>query len=617
MQALRPVRPRAWLAALMILVQAVSVFGQGTSTAAQPQAQTPPPQTPPPAPQTPAPPPSQQLPTPPLAPPPPQAPARAPAPPASEAPPIQEQITTGPMRKLSVDEAVQLALEQNLDVQVERINPRLQDLTIEQVATVWTPNLAGQVNFNSTTVPPDSLLAGAEDTLTSDQLFGTVGVEQLLPWYGTGYSVGWDASRRTSNNIFASFNPRLFSSLSFNVTQPLLQGFTIDGNRAQFLVQKKNREISDVQLREMVVNTIRQVRNAYWDLVAARYNLVVAQASLDLARQTLKDNRTRVEVGTMAPIDIVQAEAEVARNEESAIIAVELIDTVEDRLRSLIFDPKQPEFWNMNLDLTDPPQLPTGTADVDIEAAVRNALDKRTDLQQLRKQIEAQDINIRFYKNQTLPSLDAVFDYGLQALGGVQVIREPNPDNPFEPGEIIGEVTEGFGSVLGTLFSADFPQWTVGVRVGYPLGRSSAEANLARSRLAYEQTGLILRAQELAVATEVRQVGRNLNTNRKRFESTRSARLLAERRLEAEQKKFSVGLSTSFEVFQAQRDLTQARNNELSAILDYVKSTVDFEAVQEAGVGGAGGFATGPLGQGGAGATTISGGGGTQNQRQQ
>jgi outer membrane protein TolC len=517
---------------------------------------------------------------------------------AVKAAPILEQLGGGSVRKLSVDEAVQLALEQNLDVQVERINPQLQDLAIEQAEGVWKPNLTGQLNFNSNTTPPDSILSGADLALTSKQLFGTGGIDQVLP-FGTSYSVGWDASRRTSNNTFSSFNPRLGSSVSFNLTQPLLRGLKIDGNRATFLVQKKNREITDVALRAQIVTTMRQVRNAYWNLVGARYNLMVAQLTLDISRQTLRDNRTRVEVGTMAPIDIVQAEAEVARNAESAIIAAAQIDQFEDVLRALIFDPKQVDFWKMDLDLTEPPQLPK-PEDVDIEAAVKSALDKRTDLIQLRMGLEAQQINLRFYNDQLKPQLNAVVDYGLSGLGGVQTFRGPSedPDNPFQPGPIIGTVEKGFGDVLGDIFGFDFPGWTVGAVFSMPLGKSVQKAQYQRNKLLYTQQELSLRNQELSVATEVRVAGRNVNTNRRRVDSTRAARILTLRQLEAAQKKFSVGLATSLDVLVAQRDLTNARNNELTAIIDYVKSLVDFEAVQEAGVG-AGLLVSGPAGNGG------------------
>jgi outer membrane protein len=522
------------------------------------------------------------------------APAQTPPPvAATQAAPIQEQRGGGPIRKLALDEAVQLALEQNLDVQVERLNPQIQDFAIELVRTAWTPNIGGTMNYNNTASVPDNLLAGAQDareTLSTKQLFGSIAFDQLLPT-GTSYSVGWDASRRVTNNIFSNFNPRLFSTLTFSVAQPLLQGFKVDGTRTQLLVQQKNREISDVQLRQQIVTTVRNVRNQYWSLVGARFNLIVAQASLDLARQTLRDNRTRVEVGTMAPIDIVQAEAEVARNEEAAIIAAAAIDQNEDALRALIFDPKVPDFWTMDLELTEAPPQPSAAADVDIEAAVKTALEKRTDLIQLRKQMEASDINIRFYKNQTLPNLTALVDYGSSGLGGLQVLRGES-DNPFQPGPIIGELEKGFGSVQSDVFTLDFPQWTFGVQVSYPLGKSASEVNLARTRLAYTQQQISLRSQELAVATEVRNAGRNVNTNRKRVESTRAARVFSERQLEAAQKKFAVGLATSLDMLIAQRDLTNARNNELNAMVDYAQSLVEFEAVQEAGVGG--GFAAAP-----------------------
>ncbi len=212
--------------------------------------------------------------------------------------------------------------------------------------------------------------------------------------------------------------------------QPLLRGFKIDVNRAQFRISKKNQEITDVQLRQQIVATTRAVRLAYWTLVGARYNLGVAQASLDISRQTLRDNRTRVEVGTMAPIDVVGAEAEVARNEESAIIAAAQIDEAEDALRALIFDPGAADFWTMDLDLADAPQLPTSSVDVDVEGAVKVALGKRTDLIQVRKQLEISQINLDLAKDNTKPQVNAVVSYGLNGVGGVQVQR--GPDDPDE-----------------------------------------------------------------------------------------------------------------------------------------------------------------------------------------
>ena len=570
---------RAALVALVMAVLPASGFGQAAPAPAQPQ-----PAPAQPAPAQPAP--VQPVPAPPVLPAPtPAGQGTATAPP-SQAAPIQEQKGGGPVRRLTIEDAVQVALEQNLDVQVERINPQIAAAQVDIARGVWLPQLTSSMQFRNSDQVPNSFLSGAQDTLTSRSFSGTAGYEQLLP-SGTSLTVGWDAARSTSNNTFSSFNPQLSSSISFDLVQPLLSGLRIDVNRAQFKISKKNQEITDVQLRQRIVATSRAVRIAYWNLVGTRYNLGVAQASLDISRQTLRDNRTRVEVGTMAPIDVVGAEAEVARNEEAAIVAASQIDAAEDQLRALIFDPKSPEFWTMDLELADAPQLPQTRTDVDVEGAVRVAMEKRTDLIQLRKQLEISQINLDLAKDSTKPQLNAVVNYGLNGLGGVLVTErgEPDPNNPFDPGPVLATTSKGFGSVLGDLFGFDFPTWTVGVQVRYPLGNNAQKVNAARQRLAYTGSELNLRSAELGVASEVRSVARNVNTNRKRVESTTSARVFSERQLDAARKKFAVGLAQSIDVLIAQRDLATARFNELSAIIDYVKSLVDFETVQEGGTG--------------------------------
>ena len=570
---------RAALVALVMAVLPASGFGQAAPAPAQPQ-----PAPAQPAPAQPAP--VQPVPAPPVLPAPtPAGQGTATAPP-SQAAPIQEQKGGGPVRRLTIEDAVQVALEQNLDVQVERINPQIAAAQVDIARGVWLPQLTSSMQFRNSDQVPNSFLSGAQDTLTSRSFSGTAGYEQLLP-SGTSLTVGWDAARSTSNNTFSSFNPQLSSSISFDLVQPLLSGLRIDVNRAQFKISKKNQEITDVQLRQRIVATSRAVRIAYWNLVGTRYNLGVAQASLDISRQTLRDNRTRVEVGTMAPIDVVGAEAEVARNEEAAIVAASQIDAAEDQLRALIFDPKSPEFWTMDLELADAPQLPQTRTDVDVEGAVRVAMEKRTDLIQLRKQLEISQINLDLAKDSTKPQLNAVVNYGLNGLGGVLVTErgEPDPNNPFDPGPIISTTSKGFGSVLGDLVGFDFPTWVLGLQFRYPLGNSTQKANTSRLRLAYTASELNLRSAELGVASEVRTVARNVNTNHKRVESTTSARVFSERQLDAAQKKFAVGLAQSIDVLIAQRDLATARFNELSAIIDYVKSLVDFETVQEGGTG--------------------------------
>ena len=479
-----------------------------------------------------------------------------------------------PVLHLSVDEAVTLALEQNLDLRVERINPLIQDMGVAEAESVYAPTLSTTVFGNNRDSPTGNIFAGGETTVRDRLLQDSVGVIQQLPWAGGQYSVSWAGSHSSTTNIFTSFNPILRSNLDLNYTQPLLRNLGIDGFRQQVAITRANRDLSDIQLRQTVVQTERNVRNAYWELVFARDFLAVQRQSLDLAEESLRNNRTRVEVGTMAPIDIVEAEAEVARNFEAVIIAEAGLERAEDRVRTLILDPDTEGFWTTQLEPSDNPVL--RARDIDVEAAIDHALRNRTDLDRIDKNLETTDTNIRFYRNQRLPDVNLSVNYALTGLGGTRLIRTGG-----FPGTVVGEERTSFGGVLGDILSNDFPNWTVGLTVAYPIGTSFADANLERSRLEQTQSEVNRRSLELRITSEVRDAARNVRTNLQRVEATRASREFAERRLEAEQRKFEVGLSTNFLVFQAQRDLATARNSEQSSILDYIRSLVDFDAVQE------------------------------------
>ena len=480
------------------------------------------------------------------------------------------------VRRLTADEAVRLAAENNLGIQIARYDPQIEDLNVAQARAAWTPTFTSTLQQNSAAQPPNSFLSGAQGTLNTDQFSSNTDIQQVLPWGGS-YAVGWDSARSTSNNFFSNFNPQLRSSLSLNYTQPLLRGFAIDSIRQQVEISRTNREIADVGVRQTLTATSRRVRNAYWDLAFAIASLAVQRQSLELAQESLRNTNARIEIGTTPPIDRVEAEAEVAQRQEAVILAEAQIATAEDTLRALVYNPSMPDFWRIRIEPTDLPPFEAITVDVD--AAVRNALDRRTDLDQSRKSLDANDISIRFLRNQILPEVNARVDYGLNGLGGTQFLRAPATG--LAPGEIVGQTNRGFGSVLNDLLTNDFPTWTASLNISYPLGTSQQEANLARARVQHARTQAQIRNQELQVATEVRQAARQVVTNQQRVQTTRSSRELAERRLEAEQRKFAAGTSTSFIVFQAQRDLALARNNELRAILDYNQSRVDLETVQE------------------------------------
>ena len=280
------------------------------------------------------------------------------------------------------------------------------------------------MNLVDQTQPPSSLLSGNTSQLTNGRSTVDFGVSSLTPWHGGSYQVGWNNGRTTTNNIFTSFDPQLTSSFNASYTQPLLRNFKIDGTRQQLLISQKNREISDVQLQQSIAITVRNVRNAYYDLMYAIGNLNVQRQSLELARQSLKDNRARVEIGTMAPLDIVQAEAEVATREESVILAEAAIDRAQDSVRTLVYNPAAPDFWNSRIEPTEP--VTFQPAVVDVDAAVKNALSQRTDIAVARKNLETNDVNIRYFNDQSLPDLNASINYNAQAIGGVGLLRGPS-----------------------------------------------------------------------------------------------------------------------------------------------------------------------------------------------
>jgi outer membrane protein len=519
-------------------------------------------------------------------------------------PPVQAQTpipTTPPPvkeRRLSMTDAVELALKQNADLEVVRINPEIQDVSIDQARANWAPTFNTLFQGDYRNSPPNSFLSGGQETITNNQNLLNFGVGSFLPWAGSSYRVGWDNYRSTTNNAFANFSPQVGSTLSFNFTQPLLRDFGIDIIRQQLQVSTKNREISDVLVREAVATTTRFVKNAYWDLVFSINSLEVQRLSLDLAQRSLKENRARVEIGTMAPIDIVQAEAEVAQREEAVIIAEAEIERSEDALRALIFGEHFVEEWNARLVPTDAATF--APVAVDLRAAVISALDVRTDLVEATKTLEANDVTIRYLRNQLLPDLTASVDYGATGIGGDQFVRGPG-----FPGEIIDTVSRPYPDVVRDVLSAQFPSWTFTMQLSIPLGHSSQDVNLARARLQNRQALKQLDSSRIRAATEVRQAGRQVTTNGKRVDATLASRALAEKRLEAEEKKFQAGMTTNFFVLQAQRDLNQARNNELLALIDYLKSVVDYETAQVA-----------PL-TGGVSVTSVSPGGGFTSGSQQ
>jgi outer membrane protein len=480
--------------------------------------------------------------------------------------------------KLTVDEAVRLALENNTDLKADRLDPQIGDTRVAASAGAFRPTLSSNVQRNNQLQPPSSFLIPTPTR--NDVVTSNAGVSQRLPWFGTSYNLAWTTTHTDSNSVLNSYNPLLQSGLSVNVSQPLLRDLLVDSSRQQLVTSRLNRDIADTRLRESVTRTQANVKTAYWNLVSARAAVDARQKALDLAQELARVNKARVDVGQSPPLDLVSAQAEVASDEEQLIIAETAVKEAEDRLRLLILDTTQRDSWTVSLDAIDSP--PVGLPAPDVDQAVATALRERADLERARKDIDISETSVKFAGNQRLPDVRLNASYQASGLGGTQVIRT----GTF-PGTIVGggAITD-FGSVLNQLFGRDYPTWNVGVSVSYPIGQSTDEANHARARLEKTQAEERLKSAAARVIQQVRDAGWKIDMNARRIQTTRAARELAEQRLDAEQKRLDVGLSTNFLVIQAQRDLAQAKTNELSAVLAYDLALVDFDTVQRAAPAG-------------------------------
>ena len=499
---------------------------------------------------------------------------------------LAQQTTTGEVVRLTSDEAARMAVANNPDLVAAGYDPRISAERVAQASSVFLPTLNSGFQRNVQQSPPNSIFLGNQGTRT-DNWSGSVGLSQLLPRGGGNYSFGWNSLRTNASSSLSNFNPAVTAQLQAVVSQPLLRNFKIDPLRAQLVTSRKNLEIADIGVTELGITLSSGAERAYWNLVLAKAAVAVQQHSLDLSLELERNNKARVDVGQSPPLDLVSARAEVAQRREGLIVAETQVRQAEDQLRVLILDPKRPDFWFARLEPADlvPPIGPAP----DVDVAVRAALQQRTDLQRARKQIEIDETTVELARNQTLPDLRLQATYLTSGLGGTELLRTGG-----FPGTIVGQQFTAFGDVLRQLFSANYPTWTVGFTLSYPLGRSADQLALVRSNLEREQGVARLRSAELKVVREVRTAAMQLEQNRQRIETTRLGRDLSEQRLDAEQKRFEVGMSTNFNVIQAQRDLAVARNAELQAQLDYQLAMIAYQTAQR--VGGAVGATTTPTG---------------------
>ena len=487
--------------------------------------------------------------------------------------------STGVVR-LTLDEAVKAALEHNLNIAVARLNPQINDLAYASIASAFKPALTSQLATQSQSTPSTNTIAGG--TLSTPVVAGLTtfngGVAQNLKWGGGGYTVTLNNNKQTTTSTLSLFNPTYNTNWSAQYTQPLLRGRKIDSTRQGLVVTKLTRDVTDIELRSSITNTLSNVREAYWNYVFAVQSVDVAQQSVTLANQLVGDNQTRVQVGTMAPIDVFSARAQAATAQQNLVTAQATMRTSELSLKTLIVGGTTDPLWNATLDPIDRPEFTP--ENIDVAAAVRRALTERTDLAIAQKNVAANDVTLKYLHDQLLPQADLVANYGLVGLGGTQLIRSGTGVGTGT-NTVLSTVPGGYGDALSSLFGTNYPRWTVTVNMSYPLGFSSQQASVARAQVQLNQAAAQVKQVELQVATDVTNAAISVRSNIERVQASQAARQFAQQTMEAEQSKFAVGMSTSYNVILTQRDLATAQNNELQSILNYRNSVVELDRLQQ------------------------------------
>ena len=458
----------------------------------------------------------------------------------------QENLTTqeGERKKmfLSLEEAIQIALENNLDIRVEQLAPEIarEDITNAEADFDSTVSAGSSYTMNET----------SSDTAADGIANAEIGIGKKFE-SGGSYELGFESthSEFDATDVDSSND----NTLSLTLTHPLLKGRGKDINTADIVIAEKNREISVSELRATVINVISQVQETYWDLVLARGVLEADRYSLQLAYDQIKINQAQVDVGTLPPIDILQAKATAASREVTIISDEQSVRDTEDELKRLLNFSTDDSVWYAALIPSDEPistQQP-----VSLEENIRLALENREELAQLRKSLEVQGISVNVAENELLPELNIEGSFGLT-----------------------GE-SDSWGDSFSNLSDFDTYGVTVGLSFSYPFGNRAAKSSYNKARLEFEQTTLSIQNLEQQVMTEVRQAVRDVETSYKQIEATKVAQELAIQQLDAEQKKFSEGLSTNFQVLEYQDEVASAQSDYTEAITGYNKAIVTLEQI--------------------------------------
>jgi Outer membrane protein len=458
-----------------------------------------------------------------------------------------------------VDAAIR-ALKSNLDITISRQTKesRLSDIVVEQAK--FDPTLSVNGQYLRTVNPLNRpVFGGTQSNLTEitifDQRNSSVTVDaQTNLVTGGNLDLNYSPAYTNVNPAVAQgflFNPAWTGGLAMTLTQPLLRNAGLDVNKTFIRIAQNNAAVEEHVFRDRVLTVLATVEQTYWELVFANENLKVAEAALKAAQNLLAENRAKAKAGVMSIVDVLQAEAAVASRVEQILIAEKSIRDQEDQLRRLLNPGENELREDLRLTPQDPPAV--ALQPISLQEAIDIAIERRPEIVQAKKNVDSSELNTNFAKNQLLPTLSFQGTLGLAGLGG------------------------NLGNSVNSNFSGDFYNYGAGLVLSYPLGNRSAWSTYNKRQMEGRNAQVSLVSVRQQIIVGVREAVRRVQTDFKRIETTRSARIMAEKQLQAEQERLKVGLSTTRFVLEFQRDLATAQGNELRAIVDYNKSLSNLE----------------------------------------
>lgn len=479
-------------------------------------------------------------------------------------PPVRlEDYVVDSKLELSVKSYLNLVMANNPNVSIQKLTVAISDDAITRGLGIFDP-LATASFFATRTLTGSTSAVNGASTLNSLSQPLNLGVQQLLP-SGASYNIGYSDSKFSTNSSFATFNPSYSSSLLLNFSQPLLRGRGSFITKLPITIARSRLRASQYTFEDQLIQIVLFAEQAYWSVVGARENVRVAEESLKLADTALTRARKELELGASSPLDIYQPEQSYANAQLSLTQARYSLEQNENALRLQMGADLDPKYRNMPIVLTEPVTPPPSSA-IDKEQVVEQALRNRQDLRSSRQSLDVDDLQIRQANDQLRPNLSLSGQYGSSGTGGPQYLRQ----DVFGGGsQIVSVLPGGVTDALGQMFGFGLPTYGFGLTLSLPLKNHTAAANLADASVSKKLDAFRLRSAEQGVRLQVLNAISNLENSRASVELAKTARELAQKRVDAENKKYELGIDTIFFLLTAQTDLTTAESQLVNQTINY------------------------------------------------